>query len=171
MRIIVTVSLILVLSGLAFGANEFQVKGTVSKIEGNRITVKDEKGRESSIESSISGIKAGDAVLLKGEIIKVESLRTTLTLQDTEFLTKQCQIQMTDAQVIPQLEEKTRLKLFSLIDRKDCKLLDPFKASRAYFRSLKPKTKLPMPPAGWDTHYLTDREFEQYTDIIANVPW
>jgi len=166
-----TIVLILGVTSFCFAKNEFQIKGTLININGNMVIVKDDKGKEINIETSVSGIKVGDSVLLKGELFKVDSLRTELTPQDIEFLTNQCRIDQADVTVIPQLEERTRMKLFSWIDRNDCNLFKTFKDSRTYFKQLKPKTRLPMPPAGWDTHFLTVKEFEQYSDIIANAPW
>ena len=167
------ISLVFVLgvASFSFAANEVQLKGVITKISGNKIIIKDDVGRETVVEGSLKGIKVGDSVLIKGEAFKVESLRAELRAQDIDFLTKQCSIDRSDVNVIPHLEEKTRMKLMSRIDRRDCKLMAPYKASREYFKSLKPKSKLPLPPAGWDTHYLTDKEFEQYTNLIANAPW
>lgn len=173
-KIMVTLILtafVLGITGFGFAANEVQLKGVITKISGNKITIKDDAGKETIVEGTLKGIKVGDSVLIKGEAFKVESLRTELRAQDADFLTKQCSIDRSDVNVIPQLEEKTRMKLMSWIDRKDCKAIAPYKASREYFKKLKPKSKLPLPPAGWDTHYLTDKEFEQYTNLIANAPW
>jgi hypothetical protein len=158
-------------ANLSFAENEFQLKGIVIKINGNQLTIKDDKGKETTVEGNANDIKVGDPILLKGQIFKGGSLRTKLTTQDVEFLTKQCSIDRADVNVIPQLEEQARMNLFSWIDGKDCKLFREFKASRAYYKQLKPKARLPLPPAGWDTHYLTDAEFNKYSDIIANAPW
>lgn len=169
--ILIAIMLFFCLENMAYAENEVQLKGTVTKLNGNQITIKDDKGGEITIESSAGSIKVGDIILIKGEIIKVGAFRTALNAQDVYFLTKQCQVDSVDVNVIPQLEKQTMMKLISWVDKRDCKLMEPFKASRAYFRQLKPKSKLPLPPAGWDTNYLTDKEFEQYTDIIANAPW
>ena len=168
---VVALAFIFTIVSLSFAENEFQTKGVVTKINGNQITIKDDKGKETTVEGNAKDIKVGDPIFLKGQIFKGGSLRTELTTQDVEFLTKQCFIDQADVNVIPQLEEQTRMNLFSWIDKKDCKLFWAFKASRGYYKQLKPKTRLPLPPAGWDSHFLTDGEFERYSDIIANAPW
>jgi hypothetical protein len=168
---IIALTFIFFAANLSFAENEFQLKGIVIKINGNQITIKDDKGKETTVEGNANDIKIGDPILLKGQIFKGASLRTKLTTQDVEFLTKQCSIDRADVNVIPQLEEQTRMNLFSWIDKNDCKLFWAFKASRAYYKQLKPKARLPLPPAGWDSHYLTDDEFNKYSDIIANAPW
>jgi hypothetical protein len=164
----IAVILVFSLANFSFAANDFQIKGTVTKINGKQITIKDYQGKDINVESNVSGIKVNDAVLLKGTLF---SLRTKLEPQEIDFLVNQCSVDRNDVNVIEKLEEQTRINLMSFIDKKDCRLFNEFKASRAYFRQLKPKTKLPLPPAGWSTYFLTDEEFEQYSNIIANAPW
>jgi len=171
-RIVVIVLLsIFNVAAICFAANDFQLNGTVTTINGSVITITDDKGKQINLEGSTSDFKAGDRVVLKVQMLKPEALRTDLTSQDIEFLTKQCLIDQVDVDVIPQLTQEGKGPIFSAINKGDCKQLIAFKASRNYFRQLKPKTKLPLPPNGWDTNYLTDKEFEQYSDIIANAPW
>lgn len=57
--------------GLAFSA---EVKGTVSKIDGNKITVKDSAGKETTVEvkSVPKGLKAGDKVTIKNDVVTVD---------------------------------------------------------------------------------------------------
>ena len=59
--------------GLSFSAQE--IKGTVSKIEGNKLSILDETGKEKTVnvkdKESLKEIKVGDKVLLKdGKVIK-----------------------------------------------------------------------------------------------------
>lgn len=55
--------------GLAYAAD---VKGSVTKIEGKKITVKDEKGKETTVEvKDTAGAKVGDPVEIKGGVVKV----------------------------------------------------------------------------------------------------
>jgi uncharacterized protein YxeA len=49
--------------GLAFAAD---VKGTVTKIDGKKVTVKDAAGKEHTVEADATGIKVGDSVDVKG---------------------------------------------------------------------------------------------------------
>jgi pyruvate kinase len=59
--------------GLSFSAEE--VKGTVSKIEGNKLTLMDEKGKQVTVQvsdqESLKEIKVGDRVSIKdGKVTK-----------------------------------------------------------------------------------------------------
>ncbi|MDO9123442.1 MAG: hypothetical protein Q7V12_03350 [Deltaproteobacteria bacterium] len=60
-------------AGLSFSAQE--VKGTVSKIEGDKLTILDDKGKEKTVKvkdlESLKEIKVGDWVLVKdGKVTK-----------------------------------------------------------------------------------------------------
>jgi hypothetical protein len=56
--------------GLAFAA---EVKGTVTKIDGKKITVKDVAGKETTIEvKDTAGAKVGDSVAIKDGAVTVE---------------------------------------------------------------------------------------------------
>jgi len=54
---------------LGFAAD---VKGTVAKIDGKKVTVKDNKGKETTVEvKSAAGVKVGDKVTVKdGKVTK-----------------------------------------------------------------------------------------------------
>ena len=59
--------------GLSFSAQE--IKGTVSKIDGNKLTILDDKGKEKTVKvkdlESLKEVKVGDRVLVKdGKVIK-----------------------------------------------------------------------------------------------------
>jgi hypothetical protein len=49
--------------GMSFAAD---VKGTISKIDGKKITVKDAAGKETTVESDAKDLKVGDSVEVKG---------------------------------------------------------------------------------------------------------
>ncbi len=83
-------------------------------------------------------------------------------------LLPQCQVPQADINIIGQLSPDAQALIASW---KTCSQTAPFTASRDYYRRLKPKTRIPLPPAGWDTAFLTDEEFVRYADIIANAPW
>jgi outer membrane lipoprotein SlyB len=55
-------------AGLSFA----DVKGTVTKVEGMKITVKDDKGKETTVEvKDTAGVKVGDKVEIKdGKVMK-----------------------------------------------------------------------------------------------------
>ncbi len=95
----------------------------------------------------------------------------TLTAADRSWLDATCHMQTGDIDVIPQFDKDTVKFLLARIALRDCSLLQGFTASRNYFRQLKPNVALPMPPAGWDAHYLTDDEIKQYQTILDNAPW
>lgn len=49
-----------------------EVKGTVAKVEGKKITVKDAKGKETTVTvKDTAGAKAGDEVEIKGGVVKI----------------------------------------------------------------------------------------------------
>jgi outer membrane lipoprotein SlyB len=57
--------------GLSFAAD---VKGTVTKIEGNKVTVKDDKGKETTVEvKDTAGANVGDKVEIKGGKVMKEA--------------------------------------------------------------------------------------------------
>jgi len=73
MRAIVAVLLALVFTfsvvSLGFAA---EVKGTVAKVEVKKITVKDAKGKETTVEvKDTAGAKAGDEVEIKDGAVKI----------------------------------------------------------------------------------------------------
>ncbi|GEM_PF-368338 len=48
-----------------------EVKGTVTKIEGNKLTIKQADGKETTVEvKSTKGIKVGDNVTVKNGVVK-----------------------------------------------------------------------------------------------------
>ncbi|MCX8029950.1 MAG: hypothetical protein N3A59_00025 [Thermodesulfovibrionales bacterium] len=60
------------LVSMAFAAAE--VKGTVSKVEGNKVTVKDDKGKETTVEvKDAKDVKVGDKVTIKDGVVKKEA--------------------------------------------------------------------------------------------------
>ncbi len=58
--------------GLSFAAEAKEVKGAVTKIEANKVTVKDSAGKETTVEvKDAKGIKVGDKVTIKdGKVAK-----------------------------------------------------------------------------------------------------
>ncbi|MBT9171243.1 MAG: hypothetical protein DDT18_01615 [Actinobacteria bacterium] len=53
---------------LGFAAD---VKGTLTKIDGKKVTVKDDKGKETTVEvKDAAGAKVGDKVEIKGGVVK-----------------------------------------------------------------------------------------------------
>ncbi|MBN2653685.1 MAG: hypothetical protein JXR79_01020 [Nitrospirae bacterium] len=70
--IVVLVALVFALgvAGLSFAAD---VKGTVSKVEGSKITVKDAKGAETVVDSKDAKLKVGDKVTVKDGKIAAEA--------------------------------------------------------------------------------------------------
>jgi ABC-type transporter Mla subunit MlaD len=58
--------------GLCFAAD---VKGSITKIEGSKITVKAADGKETTIEGDAKGLKVGDKVMVKdGKIQKKKAV-------------------------------------------------------------------------------------------------
>jgi uncharacterized membrane protein len=161
---VIALTFVFTVASLSFAANEFQMKGIITKINGNQITIKDDKGKEITVESNVSYIKVGNPILLYGQILR------PLTAEDIEFLTKQCQVAQVDVDIIPQLQKEGQADISKWAAAKDCKKLTPFKATRNYYRQLKPGARLPMPPAGWSFEYLTEEEFLRYSEILEKAP-
>ena len=65
--------------GLSFSAQE-EIKGTVSKIEGNKLTIVDNMGKEKTVKvedkKSLKEIKVGDSVLVKDGKVTKEGLES-----------------------------------------------------------------------------------------------
>jgi len=58
--------------GLSFAA---EMKGSISKIDGNKITVKGADGKETTVEGDAKGMKVGDKVTVKdGKIMKKKAV-------------------------------------------------------------------------------------------------
>jgi hypothetical protein len=95
---------------------------------------------------------------------------TDLTTQDVEFLTKQCHIDQADVNVIPKLPEDGRELLSLLIAKRDCKRLEPFKATREYLKKYTPPPKESiMPPKGFKNDFLTQAESDYIDDINKRI--
>jgi ankyrin repeat protein len=102
-----------------------------------------------------------------------EAAPAGLTAADKQFLTGECKIEQSDIDVIPKLDAKTQQMLLSRIAMRNCTLLNSFNAVRNYYRSLKPKERLPMPSGDWVNAdiYLTDEEFNRYVKIMQEAPF
>ncbi len=56
---------------LAAGAEKTRVNGTVTKIEGNMVTVQDDMGKETTVEvNEVKDTKVGDKVRIEDGVIK-----------------------------------------------------------------------------------------------------
>jgi len=137
----------------------------------HQITIKDDKGKKMTVDGNANYIKVGNTVLLKGQILKMEPLRTELSTQKTNFLTNQCSIDQNDVNVILKLREQTKMNLFAWIDKRDYNLLKSFKDSRNYYRQLQYGKPIPLSPAGWSISYFTDEDYRRYLDMLDKAPW
>jgi type 1 fimbria pilin len=55
----------------AVGADKMGVNGTVSKIEGNKVTVQDDVGKETTVDvKDVKDTKVGDKVKIEDDVIK-----------------------------------------------------------------------------------------------------
>ncbi|HUN56323.1 MAG TPA: hypothetical protein VMU29_14315 [Smithella sp.] len=167
---VLTVIFVFVLAGFSMAANDFQIQGTVTKINGNQITIKDNKGKEVSIVGNANGLKTGDKVFVNVSIRQQETPRK-LTAEEKEFLTNQCQINPAELDIIPELGNDNQAVILNGVAQRDCSKLASFKASREYYRRLNPGAAIPLAPVGWAIDWLTDKEFQRYLDILNNAPW
>ena len=71
--VLVTAAFLLSLAGLslAAGADKMGVKGTVIKIEGTKVTVQDDMGKETAVDvKDVKNTKVGDDVKIEDGVIK-----------------------------------------------------------------------------------------------------
>jgi ankyrin repeat protein len=92
-----------------------------------------------------------------------------MTGADIQFLTEQCKFVQSDIEVIPNLDAQTRQMLLTRVGMRDCKLLQPFTASRDYYRQII-QNVLKRSPQGWSLSYLTKDEYKQYMKITGEPP-
>jgi hypothetical protein len=59
--------------------------------------------------------------------------------------------------------------LLTRVGMRDCKLLQPFTASRDYYRQII-QNVLKRSPQGWSLSYLTKDEYKQYMKITGEPP-
>ena len=70
--LIVAIIFTLTVAGLGFAAD---MKGSISKIDGNKITVKGADGKETTVDGDAKGMKVGDKVTVKdGKIVKKKAI-------------------------------------------------------------------------------------------------
>lgn len=68
---VVFIALVLAIGVASLGLAQ-DVKGTVTKVEAKKITVKDEKGKEKTVEvKNTAGAQKGDVVEIKGGEVKI----------------------------------------------------------------------------------------------------
>ncbi|MGD0279644.1 MAG: hypothetical protein ABSC11_10090 [Smithella sp.] len=166
----IAVIFVFTLVKFGFAANDYEIKGTVTQINGNQITIKDNQGKEVSIAGNANGIKAGDKVFVNVSIRPQESPRK-LTADEKDYLTKQCLIDSSDLDIIPELSHDSQAQVLNWVTARDCSKFASFKTSREYYRKLRIDAVVPLPPVGWSLSWLTDKEYQHYLDILNNAPW
>jgi hypothetical protein len=167
----ITITLVLSAASLSFGAGELKMEGKVGRINGNEVTISDGKGKEQTVESRTTEIKVGDTVTLRIDAPE-QALDIKLSPQDIEFLTKECQIDPADVNVIPKLLSWTDADLYIQGRSRKCHLLEPFKNTREYLRKLTPppeKPPFPLPPKGYNRKYLTDEECDYLVATMSRL--
>ena len=69
---IVVIIFTLTIAGLGFAAD---MKGSITKIDGSKITVKGADGKETTVEGDAKGMKVGDKVTVKdGKVVKKKAI-------------------------------------------------------------------------------------------------
>ncbi len=157
-------------TALMYAAKAGQIENAKLLIaSGADVNAKTAKG-----STALSLAEANDMITLlrqsgaQGDKMPIQ-VPAALSAEDIKFATEQCQILRPDVDAIPKLEKKVKDLLFARIVRRDCNLLAGFKASRGYFaqlKAMKKGDKFPMPPGGWDAHFLTDDEIKVYQKIL-----
>ena len=70
--VLVAIVFTVAVAGISFAAD---MKGAISKIEGNKITVKAADGKETTVEGDAKTLKVGDKVVVKdGKITKKKAV-------------------------------------------------------------------------------------------------
>jgi outer membrane lipoprotein SlyB len=70
--VLVAIVFTVAVAGISFAAD---MKGAISKIEGNKITVKAADGKETTVEGDAKALKVGDKVMVKeGKITKKKAV-------------------------------------------------------------------------------------------------
>lgn len=174
LTILISLATVLGVANLSHGANDVQLRGIVTKISGSTITIKDSNGTVIMLEGTLKGIKIGDLVQVKGEMAKIGSLRTELTAQDVEFLTKRCSVDPADVNVIPKLPSAGRDNLALALEspQRNCDMdtIVSFKATRGFLRKyIPPPTQSHMPPKKYNGQYLTEAESKYITDTNTRI--
>jgi hypothetical protein len=165
----IAVIFVFALVKFSFAANDFEIKGTVTQINGNRITIKDNQSKEVSILGNANGIKVGDKVFVN-VLIQLDNPRK-LTVEEKDFLIKQCFVDPADLDIISELNPNNQTTVLNGASTRDCSKIASFKASREYYKKLKPNATVPLTPVGWNISWLTDKEYQHYIDILNNAPW
>ena len=79
LALIVAIMFTLSVAGLGFAAEvkeAKEMKGTISKVEGAKFTIKDDKGKETVVEDKAAkDLKVGDKVMVKGGKITKEAAK------------------------------------------------------------------------------------------------
>lgn len=67
------IALIFTFGILSMAMASVEVKGTITKIDGNKVTVRDDKGKETTVEvKDPKGLKVGDKVSIKDGVATKE---------------------------------------------------------------------------------------------------
>jgi len=92
-----------------------------------------------------------------------------LSSADIQFLQKKCQIPKPDIDIIPMLKKEVKDILLMTIARRDGKMLESFKVSRAFFakvKNKKPGQPFPQSPNNWHSKYLTPDELKLFSQKV-----
>lgn len=70
------IAIIFTLGIATMGFASAEVKGTVTKIDGKKVTVKDDKGKETTVEvKEVKDVKVGDKVTIKDGVVAKEAAK------------------------------------------------------------------------------------------------
>lgn len=74
--IALAIAIIFTLGVATMGLAAAEVKGTITKIDGKKVTVKDDKGKEATVEvKEVKDVKVGDKVTIKDGVITKEAAK------------------------------------------------------------------------------------------------
>ncbi len=74
--IMIVIIFTLGIATMGFTAAAGELKGTITKIDGKKVTVKDDKGKETTVEvKEVKDVKVGDKVTIKDGVIAKEAVK------------------------------------------------------------------------------------------------
>lgn len=117
-------ALVFSVASVSFAAYDILMKGIVTKVDGNEVTIKDDKGKEAKANGNARGIKNGDKIV----IIKEAQSQYILTEEDVALLD----------QLKPTFT-KEEIRLYKDVKSAEPEDMPKFFTTRKYFRALKDK--------------------------------
>ena len=103
--------------------------------------------------------------IIAGLILCEPAAAQPVSAEDAAWM-KSCGVRQDDIDIVPQLNDVAEFKLTKVLRKRDCSDLQPFMATRDFWRLFTPPpAKAPMPPKGFDNDFLTQAESDRINAI------